>query len=89
MNNQDCWKPETSYPSARATTQDPASIATIVSDTTLPLTVVAAQTADGNIINVDDKIPTTLLNGTRQPNFRILFLLAKIYHGNDKYHEIS
>ena len=63
MNNQDGGTPETSDPSAHATSPDPASIATIVSDTTPPLTVVAAQTANGNVINVDDEIPMTLLNG--------------------------
>ena len=89
MNNQDGGTPETSDPSAHATSPDPASIATIVSDTTPPLTVVAAQTADINLIDENPEIPTTLLNGKRQPNFRIPPPPAKLYHGNDKSHEIS
>ena len=89
MTNQDGEPPKTANPSSPAPSPKPASTATPTGEKTPPLTVVAAQTADNNLINENPEIPTTLLNGKRQPNFRIPPPPAKLYHGNDKSHEIS
>ena len=69
--NQDGEPLERADPSSCEPPLDPASITTDAGDQTSPLTVVAAPTAAENIINVDPEIPTTLINGKRQPNFRI------------------
>ena len=89
MTNQDGEPRKAANPSSPAPSPKPASTATPTGEKTPPLTVVAAQTADNNLINENPEIPTTLLNGKRQPNFRISPTPAKLYHGNDKSHEIS
>ena len=71
MTNQDGEPRKAANPSSPAPSPKPASTATPTGEKTPPLTVVAAQTADNNLINENPEIPTTLLNGKRQPNFRI------------------
>ena len=71
MTNQDGEPLKTANPSSCAPAPKHASTATTPGEKTPPLTVVAAQTADNNLVNENPEIPTTLLNGKRQPNFRI------------------
>ena len=89
MNLQDGEPPKTANSQARAPSPKPASIATAPLEKTPPPTVVAPPTAVDNLANENPEISTTLLNGKRQPNFRIPPPPAKLYHGNDKSHEIS
>ena len=89
MTNQDGEPPKTVDPFSCAPTLEPAIDAATIGDETPPLTVVAAPTAIRDITNVDSEIPTTLRNGKLQPHFWIPPLLAKLYQGKDKSHEIS
>ena len=90
MTNQDGKPPKTADLFSRAPILEPAINATTAGDDeNPPLTVVVAPTAVGDITNVDPEIRTTLLSEKFQPNFWIPTLPAKLYHSNDKSHEIS
>ena len=53
MTNQDGKQPKTADPSSRAPTPKPGSVAITPGDANPPLTVVAVQTAVGNVNNTD------------------------------------